>query len=388
MSKQKGFLSSFQAFDAYAKTMDDFKVKTISGALLTLVGLFSVLFLTFNEYNIYSTATLTPELIVDKARMEKMKINLDISFHNAPCCLLGLDIMDTTGEQQINSFEFTKKTRLNSDGTPLTNPKTFEIEEPKHANGALIKNYCGSCHGGILHDSECCNTCEDVHKAYQNRGWAFTSPQDIEQCVRDKYVEKMLSQENEGCRIVGSIEINKVAGNFHIMAGETIKKNDMHAHIVHGYFPSKYNFDHTIHSLSYGDTFVGQNNPLDGASKKYNTKLIQYTYFTKVVSSEVNYLNGKTIRSNQYSVTEHNTGAPITVDGQEKAAGVKPGFFVTYDISPMRIVYTETKKSLSSFIASVLAIIGSIFTVIGIIDSFIFKAERAITLKRQIGKQA
>lgn len=31
----------------------------------------------------------------------------------------------------------------------------------------------------------CCNTCDDVREAYRRRGWAFKTPDTIEQCKRD-----------------------------------------------------------------------------------------------------------------------------------------------------------------------------------------------------------
>ncbi|PVV01097.1 hypothetical protein BB560_004499 [Smittium megazygosporum] len=387
MPERKGFFSKFQAFDAYAKTMDDFKVKTYSGAFLTLASIITVLVLIFNEYSLYANVVKSSELVIDKERTEKMKINLDITFHSAPCNLLGLDVMDSTGEHRINSFEYVQKTRLNKDGTQVTNPISFLPEPPKHENGTLIRDYCGSCYGA-LKGSECCNTCKAVQEAYRIRGWPFSNPEKIEQCVRERFVEQVQSQKGEGCRIKGSVVINKVTGNFHIMAGETVQIQSMHAHVVHDYFPTDYNFDHTINYLSFGGDFYEQNNPLDKVSKKSLGSPVQYQYFIKVVASETRMLNGKVHKTNQYSVTEYNSGTIAESKSGHAHAKAKPGFFVNFDISPMRIIYYESKKSFSSFLSSSLAIIGSIFTVAGIIDSLIFKAEKAIAHKLEIGKQA
>ncbi|OMJ23726.1 putative endoplasmic reticulum-Golgi intermediate compartment protein 3 [Smittium culicis] len=383
MAREKGIFSKIQAFDAYAKTMDDFKVRTISGAVVTVVSVLTVLILLISEYRNYKTVNMSSELIVDKQRMEKMKIQLDITFHKAPCALLGLDIMDSTGEHQINSFHNVVATRLLADGSVNKNPKEFpDLEDEKSKD----PKYCGSCYGGVPPASGCCNTCAEVQKAYQKQAWSFVDPQKIEQCVRERYVEKIMSQEGEGCRLVGSVEINKVSGNFHVMAGETIKKNNMHAHIVHDYMPQNFDFSHTIHKLAFGEYLANIKNPLDGVSKMAETKNTKYQYFTKVVGTEARFLNGNKIDSNQFSVTEHSSGVPESKLSSHKSNN--HGFFVIFEISPMRIILTEHSRSLSSFISTCLAIIGSIFTVAGLIDSFIFRAENAIAHKLQIGKQA
>ena len=41
---------------------------------------------------------------------------------------------------------------------------------------------CGSCYGADTPiDSKCCNTCDDVKKAYKEKGWTF-QPELIQQC--------------------------------------------------------------------------------------------------------------------------------------------------------------------------------------------------------------
>lgn len=62
------------------------------------------------------------------------------------------------------------------------------------------------------------------------------------------------------------------------------------------------------------------------------------------------------------------------------------GVFFNFDISPMLIVYTETRTSFTSFLTGVCAIIGGIFTVASMIDGFIFRAERTLKKKMEMGK--
>ena len=46
----------------------------------------------------------------------------------------------------------------------------------------------------------------------------------------DSYKEVLLSQSHEGCNLAGSIQVNKVSGNFHVAPGRSFAMNGMHVH--------------------------------------------------------------------------------------------------------------------------------------------------------------
>lgn len=37
-------------------------------------------------------------MVVDPGRKEKMRVNIDVTFPNAPCFIISLDVMDVAGE--------------------------------------------------------------------------------------------------------------------------------------------------------------------------------------------------------------------------------------------------------------------------------------------------
>jgi hypothetical protein len=88
----------------------------------------------------------------------------------------------------------------------------------------------------------------------------------------------------------------------------------MHAHDLNDYRSHKYDwaFTHHIHHLSFGQV-LGFSNPLDGHSKiakgsnnqALNLGYDTYQYYIKVVSTQVTYLNGTTMLTNQFASTEH-----------------------------------------------------------------------------------
>lgn len=49
-----------------------------------------------------------------------------------------------------------------------------------------------------------------MRAAYRRKGWAFTDPQQIDQCAKEGYITKLKEQEGEGCNMWGTLNVNKV----------------------------------------------------------------------------------------------------------------------------------------------------------------------------------
>lgn len=63
-----------------------------------------------------------------------------------------------------------------------------------------------------------------------------------------------------------------------------------------------------------------------------------------------------------------------------------PGMFVFYDINPIQVRFEERKETFTHFITSVCAIVGGVFTVSGIVDSFVYHGHKALKKKLELGK--
>ena len=79
------------------------------------------------------------------------------------------------------------------------------------------------------------------------------------------------------------------------------------------------------------------------------------------------FLNGTTIQTNQYSVTEHlrhvNPGG---------GRGL-PGVFFFYEISPLHVeIVEEYQQGFIAFFTSLCAIVGGVVTVMGMIDQILY----------------
>src|SRR5690349_19310853 len=91
-----------EQFDIYPKLAEEFKVRTYSGALISIVasGLMFLLFM--NEFSFYLSTQVKDHLVVDLSTEGRLSIDFEIQFHRLPCVLLTLDVMDVAGEQSID----------------------------------------------------------------------------------------------------------------------------------------------------------------------------------------------------------------------------------------------------------------------------------------------
>lgn len=60
--------SRFTRLDAFTKTVDEARVRTTSGGIVTIASLLIVLYLALGEWADYRRIVVHPELIVDKGR--------------------------------------------------------------------------------------------------------------------------------------------------------------------------------------------------------------------------------------------------------------------------------------------------------------------------------
>ena len=60
----------FTRLDAFTKTVEDARIRTTSGGIVTIASLLIVLYLIWGEWSDYRRVTVHPEIIVDKGRGE------------------------------------------------------------------------------------------------------------------------------------------------------------------------------------------------------------------------------------------------------------------------------------------------------------------------------
>jgi hypothetical protein len=60
--------SRFTRLDAFAKTVDEARIRTSSGGVITIASLLIILWLVWGELVDYRRVVVLPELVVDKSR--------------------------------------------------------------------------------------------------------------------------------------------------------------------------------------------------------------------------------------------------------------------------------------------------------------------------------
>ncbi|OAY32105.1 hypothetical protein MANES_14G166600v8 [Manihot esculenta] len=378
-------IQKLKKLDAYPKISEDFYRRTFSGGLITLFSFLIMLFLFISEFRLYMHTVTETKLLVDTSRGETVKINFDLTFHAIPCSLISLDAKDTMGEEHFDITHDITKRRINADGNVIEVTQSrigaHRVENPLQKHGGRLKYgeiYCGSCYGAEQSDEQCCNSCEQLRDAYIKKGWAARNLDETDQCKRERFFDKVVDQQGEGCNIYGSLEVNKVAGNFHFVPGKGFHHSDVKVHDLLSVNLYTYNISHKINRLALGDYFPGVVNPLDGVHREQGKPNGLHQYLLMAVPTIYTDIKGEIIKTNQYSVTEHHHLESANYDA--------PGVFFIYDFYPIKVTFKEDHIPFLHFVTSICAVFGGIFTIAGILDSFIYHGQRAIKKKAEIGK--
>ncbi|ODQ59326.1 hypothetical protein WICANDRAFT_33356 [Wickerhamomyces anomalus NRRL Y-366-8] len=403
MAKKSGLLS----IDAFSKTVEDAKIKTTSGGLITVTCILTLITLIIGEWRQFNEISIYPELVVDRDHNLKLDINLDVTFPDLPCDLMSLDIMDVSGELQLDiaKYGFTK-IRLTESGEEIGKEEMKIGDDQDLANSEVAADYCGPCYGAkdqngnegkAQNEKICCNDCESVRKAYASVGWAFFDGKNVEQCEREGYVKKINDRLGEGCRVSGTAKLNRINGNLHFAPGASYSAPSRHVHDLSLYNrQGDFSFRHTINHFSFGPDVNSQytseplelsNHPLDGRVSPSGGKEHLYSYFLKVVPTRYEYLNGTVIETNQYSSTYHDR--PL-VGGRDDdhpntfhARGGIPGLFFHFEMSPLKIINKEEYEGTwSGFILDVISAIGGVLTVGAVVDRGVWAADKVIRRKK------
>jgi len=402
----KGFFGGLKTMDAFGKTMEDVKVRTRTGAFLTLVSVAIILSFTLMEFLDYRRVDIDTSVVVDRSRGERLTVHLNVTFPRVPCYLLSLDLIDITGELQRDITHSVVKTRLTAAGTAVPGAQIGELRNDiDKLNEQRASGYCGSCYGGEPPEGGCCNSCDAVREAYVRRGWSFGNPNTIDQCVEEHWSDQIQEQSSEGCNLAGLVRVNKVVGNIHITPGHSFRAAQAQIYEFVPYLKNdgnRHDFSHTLHHMYFtaddeADASKAQvskemrerlgiyQNPLDEHLARTSKAQYMFHYFLKIVSTQFRTLDGQTVNSHQYSVTHFErdltTGqAGNTNEGLQihhGAAGM-PGVFFSYEISPILVAHRETRQSFAHFLTSTCAIVGGVLTVASILDSALFATQRSL----------
>ena len=308
------------SLSAYRKTEEHLTQRTLTGAIVTLLGVLAAFTLFVNEVSTYASKKVVQEMLVDSVRGEKLTVRLNISALAIPCSVLALNTIDQSGQLQFNVQQDLVKEVLDPQGT-ATGLKHQKLESE------LAALQFGASTPLFLTDQD-------------------------KVSIKDSILRR------EGCRISGRVVLQKVSGTFHLSSNALILQLLVEA--FNGL--SNVNSSHVIHEVAIGEPYPGSFNPLDHY-RRITKHPGSYKYFLKIVPTEYVDLSRRVIHTFQYSVTEYFTkfGTDVTK---------LPGIHFKYDMSPIAMKLTERKVSFLHFLTRLCATIGGAFALTSLANSW------------------
>lgn len=179
--------------------------------------------------------------------------------------------------------------------------------------------------------------------------------------------------DNPGCQVSGTLKVNRVPGNFHVLAHS--KGHSLNAAMT--------NLTHKVNHLSFGEKIEKKNyktkrilkqvpeehkkfNQIDGELFPTEQFHQAYHHYIKVVSTHYEFGSSKSSNLMAYQFLEQ---SQIMFYAEEDV----PQALFAYDISPMGVVVRKEGRAWYDYLTSLCAIIGGSFTTLGLIDAAFYK---------------
>ena len=371
--------------DILPKLDKEYRVGTPLGGLLSIFSLLSTVLLFYFQIVEWNNPPIRQRLSVHQDpitgpdgytllpdQQPRYDVEIDITFPEAACHLLHLDVIDSYSQSVLSLEDKVKNfTRIDKTGKII---KQF----PKKFLSLNKVQGCGSCYNAYNNSNDanetnsqpkCCNTCKEVLNAYSLNGAPPPLLSEIQQC---KYAVDLIKEmENEGCNIHSTFKVVKMAGRFHVSPGLSFDRNGWHVHDLRPFGEnfSHINLTHTINTLKFSenDDQAPLNNITTVQSKL--TKSWRVVYSIDILSN------------NEFSASRfENYDSKI----------YNPGIYFNYDISPLSAEEYILKEPFLTLITSFVSIVGGVLMLFKMIDSVCFMkmplapAEAALAAKNQL----
>ncbi|GAM25114.1 hypothetical protein SAMD00019534_082890 [Acytostelium subglobosum LB1] len=361
-SSNNNWVETIKLFDFYPKLDESVPLqKTVYGGMATTICLIFTFFLLCSEMYYYTFPIRNHSLRVDITRGNRLQINLDIHFPSLVCSDINVESVDGIDGRPIKDAAFQLvRERLDKHGVII------DPSNPPPGFFACVPCQLPAGKYSVISAQRCCNDCDSLRSFYRNN----KVPQHIADLAPQCLIREP-EHDDEGCRIYGTLSVQKMKGDIHMLAGKGVEQQHQgHSHHVHEFTHDqlkrlhKFNISHHIHQFSFGNHVEGLVNPLEGYGVLTHGLGLQ-TYYIQVVPT-IYRQNEYVLETNQYSFTSEYT--PIT-----PMRFTNPGLYFKYDMSPLMIEVDQSSKPFVELITSVCAIGGGMYVVFGILYNVIYK---------------
>lgn len=310
----KGGIASF---DAFPKTKQTYLTQGRNSSAWTVTLIITFIYLAWSEISRWYAGSTTQNFSVEKGISHDLQINLDIVVA-MNCADLHVNMQDAAGDRTL-AGELLRK-----------DPTSWS----QWGKGKAVHKL-GEGDDGLPGWEELWDVHDQLGAAKKKKKFPKTPK------VRGT---------QDACRIFGSLDGNKVQGDFHITArGHGYQ--EFGEHLDHSVF----NFSHQINELSFGPYYPNLHNPLDDTVATTMDHFYKFQYYLSVVPTiytddasllplleAVNrdgrhpakhiFHSSHAIKTNQYAVTSQSHAVN---------ENYVPGIFVKFDIEPIMLTIAE-----------------------------------------------
>lgn len=376
--------STLRTFDAFPKTKPTYTSATERGGKWTVVITLLCALLTLSELRTWWAGTETHHFSVEQGVGHELQINLDIVVA-MKCSDIHVNVQDAAMDR-ILAGDLLKR----EDTNYLAWQQRASSNKGHYTSNTQGQNFdsfagVGSTDLKRQHAQE-----EDTHVTH-----ALGHLRESRSKKKFAKAPKLKKgEEINACRIYGSLEGNKVQGDFHITArGHGYLEPGGHKHLDH----TTFNFSHHINELSFGPHYPNLLNPLDKTSDSTDKNFYKFQYYLSIVPTiftkrRVSTMSGaldpaaipqpptldlspedahkvktgeipshvanprahkdsKSIFTNQYAATSQSREVPHQVI---------PGIFFKYDIEPILLIVSAQRGGFWALVVRLVNVISGI----------------------------
>jgi hypothetical protein len=190
-------------------------------------------------------------------------------------------------------------------------------------------------------------------------------------------------EEHPGCQLSGHLLVDRTPGNFHVQARSS--NQEFAAHMT--------NVSHMVNSLTIGDPMVkhlleqkktqtvppnvlSKINPMDDNVYVNYDLHESYHHYLKLVSTRV---EGFQTGRRQLRMFQLMVNSQLSYYTTETIPEAK----FAYDLSPIAVAYSTSSRRWYEYCTSIMAIVGGVFTVVGMIESSIQATVSSVNKRRR-----
>jgi len=337
MLRRRRVLASVKELDAFPKVPETYKEPSTAGrGTLSMATFLLITFLVLSEIRYHMDSDLLFDYKVDLDKNETVRLNIDVTVA-MECGYLGADVLDISN----------KHNAWISGGSIEEEPVFFDLSPRQRDYQAMMTTF----------NNRLKSEYHALHKFLWKTGARVAGHNMPPR-------EDVPDRKPDACRYYGSVEIGKVAGNFHVTAGRSIPFPRGHAHLALMIDDDAYNFSHRIDEFSFGERSPGKINPLDGDLKVTKHHRHAFQYFLQVVPTAVSTSHAQ-LDTFQYAVTEQTR----PIDHESGSHGV-PGIFMKYDFASFKVEIKEEAVAWYTLIIRICGIVGGVFATSTMLTSY------------------